>query len=189
MKSATQGFTLVEVLVALIVISIGLLGIAKLQALALSSTATAGKRSIAALEAAGMASAMHADRGYWDSAAVANTFNLSGTSFTTGDGSLAPGPACLIGSACSQAQMAAYDLVQWASSLSSTLGTTYTGTITCTPPGTGAPPTPASCQITLKWIENVVATDATQAAAAQANIASNTPPAIQTPTYTLFVTP
>jgi len=43
------GFSLVEVMVAIVVICVGLLGVAKLQALALSNTTTARLRSLAAL--------------------------------------------------------------------------------------------------------------------------------------------
>ena len=61
----TRGFTLLEVMVSLVVTSIGLLGIAKLQALAYASTGSASVRSLVALQAAGLAASMHADRGYW----------------------------------------------------------------------------------------------------------------------------
>ena len=47
------GFTLIEVLVAVVVIAIGLLGIAKMQALAYASTSTASLRSLVALQASG----------------------------------------------------------------------------------------------------------------------------------------
>ncbi len=66
----SQGFSLVEVMVALVVLSIGLLGIAKMQALSLSSTTIASMRSLAALEASSLAAAMHENRGYWATAAM-----------------------------------------------------------------------------------------------------------------------
>ena len=68
-----SGFSLVEVMVALLVISIGLLGIAKMQALAISTTGSARLRSLGALEAASLASMMRADRAYWASSAVSGT--------------------------------------------------------------------------------------------------------------------
>jgi type IV pilus assembly protein PilV len=177
-----MGFTLVEVLVALIVISIGLLGVAKLQALALSSTGIAGKRSMAALEAAGIASAIHADRGYWSAITTNTIVTATGTSFTSTDPLLAPGPTCLVGAGapCSAADMASSDLVRWATSALSTLGTGYKGTIFCRPAVTVLPEIPASCRITLNWAENIVVTDSTQALTA---------PTIQNPQYILFVTP
>lgn len=58
-KSSQPGFTLLEVMVALVVLSIGLLGVLKLESVAYSSTNVASKRSIAALEAASLAAAMH----------------------------------------------------------------------------------------------------------------------------------
>ena len=57
-----QGFSLVEVMVAVVVICVGLLGIAKMQAMALSNTTMSRQRSLAAIEAASIASAMHSNR-------------------------------------------------------------------------------------------------------------------------------
>ena len=190
MTRRVRGFTLVEVLVALVIIALGLLGVAKLQAVALSSTGTAGKRSIAALEAAGMAAAMHADRGYWTSATIGTT-TVSNNSFVSTDASLNPAANCrgLASPGCVQADMASYDLTQWATSLNSTLGSTYQAIITCTPPAAGPPQLPAACYIQLQWTENSIGVGTTQANAAQANAAAGNPAAIQTPTYVLYVTP
>jgi type IV pilus assembly protein PilV len=60
-----QGFSLVEVMVAVVVICVGLLGIAKMQAMAVSNTNMSRQRSLAAIEAASMAAAMHSNREYW----------------------------------------------------------------------------------------------------------------------------
>ena len=49
MGDRTRGFSLLEVMVALVIISIGLLGVAKMQALAYASTSTASSRSLAAI--------------------------------------------------------------------------------------------------------------------------------------------
>ncbi len=54
-RSRTQGFSLIEVMVALIIIAVGMLGIAKMQALALSNTESSGVRSLVAIEAASLA--------------------------------------------------------------------------------------------------------------------------------------
>ncbi len=62
---AAGGFSLIEVMVAVLVISIGLLGIAKMQALSLSNTSNSRLRALAAVESGSIASAMQADRGYW----------------------------------------------------------------------------------------------------------------------------
>lgn len=60
---------MVEVLVALIIIAIGLLGIAKMQALLLADTGIARIRALIALETSSLAASMHADRSYWSTAA------------------------------------------------------------------------------------------------------------------------
>ena len=61
----TRGFSLIEVMVAILIISIGLLGVAKMQALSLSNTGNSRLRALAAVEAGSIASMMQADRGYW----------------------------------------------------------------------------------------------------------------------------
>src|SRR4029077_8205745 len=63
---------LVEVMVAVVVICIGLLGIAKMEAMAVSNTNMSRQRSLAAIEAASFASAMHSNRQYWTSFPTVN---------------------------------------------------------------------------------------------------------------------
>ena len=173
------GFSLVEVMVALIIISIGLLGLAKLQAVALSSTGTAGKRSLAALEAASLASAMHADRVYWSLASSAIPNVVSGTTIASSpDPNLVSGVDCWNNRPCTTVQMAAYDLTQWALS-AQTIFPSYQASILCPLPAANLPNT---CKITLTWTENTVAANAQ-------GIVPAAGAAFQTPTYILYVQP
>ena len=160
--AAHKGFTLVEVLVALLVISIGLLGIAKMQALAMDSTGTARMRSLAAIEAASVASMMHADRAYWAAIPTGTTETVSVTasssSFTTSDATVvAPSKGCPTGTPCTAAQLAAQDLTYWAGDLNQTIPGA-TATITC--PGltvsSGIVTAPVSCTVQISWTENLV---------------------------------
>jgi type IV pilus assembly protein PilV len=176
-----RGFTLIEVLVSLIVIAVGMLGIAKIQALAYASTGTASMRSLAALEAAGMASAMRANQAYWTLLTVPMTVTTTGATVTATDpilnGDLAALPACQSGvtSVCTNSTLlAAYDLEQWATGLNSILPSS-SGTITCTPPATG----PVSCTITVTWSERTIAINTQSLGGTLAAL----------PTYTLYVQP
>src|ERR1700674_3524815 len=74
-----RGFTLLEVMVSLFITAIGLLGIAKLQALAYASTGSANIRSLVAIQAAGLAASMHANRNYWANASAPVSFTITGT--------------------------------------------------------------------------------------------------------------
>jgi type IV pilus assembly protein PilV len=177
-----RGFSMVEVMVALVVLSTGLLGIAKVQALAYSSTATASKRSLAAMEASSLAAAMRANRLYWSTASAPNplTITSSGSTPTISDATLGTAINCVFGTTgsvapCTTAQMAAYDLQQWAASLSALL------------PNAGADircplNTPVICTITISWDEKTVAVN-------QQASAFNQSAPVQSTTYKLFVEP
>jgi type IV pilus assembly protein PilV len=184
--AAARGFTLIEVLVALIITAIGLLGIAKIQALAYSATGTASLRSLVAIQAAGLASAMHANRAYWATGSApyaANTgFTITGTviSDNTLNTTAFGATDCYLGGAaapCGAATLAAFDLHTWATALNNMMrNSNPITTITC-PTGS----TPINCTIVVTWNEKSVAVNA-QAAAA-------TTTATFAPTYTLYVQP
>jgi type IV pilus assembly protein PilV len=180
LRTQTQrGFTLLEVMVALIVLTVGLLGVLKLETVAYASTNIAAKRSLAALEAASLAASMHVNRGYWatpDTSAAA--ISVKGTVVTIAGGS-APLLSGVIGTAqvctsltvpCSPQRMAAYDLQQWAATMLALLPN-YAATVNC---GTA---NPVSCMINIQWNENAVA------------ISSQETGALANPSYTLYVEP
>ena len=192
-----RGFSLVEVMVAIVVICVGLLGIAKLQALSLSNTSTARLRSLAALEAASLASAMHSNREYWASTpptAIVVTSNLPAppTIVPTNDGGMGAIATADLGAAfpalpqncvgnaasgpvCPAVNLAAFDLAWWLTSLNSLLPNPG-ATINCSNVA------PAACTIQITWTESAVAMNSQEA---------NSPGVqqFQTPTYTLHVEP
>ncbi|MDB6046823.1 MAG: hypothetical protein JWO52_7653 [Gammaproteobacteria bacterium] len=183
------GFSLVEVMVALIVISVGLLGIAKMQALALSSTTTARLRSLAAIEAAGLASAMHANRAYWAALSVNPNIIVTRTSVTSADATLttaltaaqatqsAASNYCnsTASAPCSAAKLAAADLLEWSAQMN-TLLPRSAAVINCNTT------LPLSCTVQITWSENVVAIN-------KQGVSTGTAAAVQVPTYKLYVEP
>lgn len=187
-SARARGFTLLEVMVSLFIISIGLLGIAKIHALAYSSTATAGSRSLVALQAAGLAASMHANRGYWSGPAVPAVVTITTVS-ATATTTISPGTLdaaantpgyCVSGigpGACANDAMAAYDLHTYAAALNSSLGNSNPlTTITCAN-------NPVTCTIQVTWDEKAVAIDQ------QSGAATSTATLAFKPTYTLYVEP
>ena len=158
-----HGFSVLEVMVALIIISVGLLGIAKMQALAIASTTTSRTRSIAALEAASLASAMRADRAYWSLVTADPNVSISGTTITASDTNLTSAVlACNdTGAPCTIANIAAKDLNDWATEVSTQISGSTT-TINCQIDAIE----PVSCTIVMTWTEKQVASDPQQVAAA-----------------------
>lgn len=175
-----RGFSLVEVLVALVVTSVGLLGLAKMESLSLSSTGVAAGRSIAAIEASSLAAAMHANRAYWAAGLLTTpaTVTVVGSTVTISDAGLASvvSPCIVAGStACTPDLMAAYDVQQWAASMGQVLPASLS-TISCSAPTVVVP---GNCTIQIQWTENAVAQNAQQS-----NMSF-----LQAPTYTLYVQP
>jgi type IV pilus assembly protein PilV len=180
-----QGFSLIEVMVALIVLSVGLLGIARMQSLALSSTSVASQRSMAAIEAESLAASMHENRGYWTTGDPSGaTILIQGAALSVPTGAavlLAAIPTTCTPagtSPCTPAQLAAYDLQTWATDLRGVLpgdrATVKCGTVT-----------PVSCTINIVWAESAVAANSTQAQVQTSNPTST----VQNSTYTLYVEP
>jgi type IV pilus assembly protein PilV len=195
------GFTLVEVMVALIIIAIGMLGIAKMQGLALSSTGASRSRALAAIEASSLAAAMQANRNYWSSAGSLpgniSVTTSGGTATVTSDSATmttalnlvkAATPCgglgqnlscyCVSGAPCAASiNMAASDLYDWAQSLATFLPNA-TASLACS-----AVDKPVDCTMVINWSENTVATNTQQASAYTTN--GTTVPVY----FTLYVVP
>lgn len=175
----SSGFSLIEVLIALVIIAIGLLGIAGMQALALSNTNQARLRSLAAIEAASMAAAMRGNKAYWGAGVAPSNLTVQGSagaSATYADTTLAGGLSSTStdcsASTCSASVMAAYDAQNWGRDLAVILPSGR-GTIACsTTVGV-----PVTCSVIVSWTEKRLQT--------QGGTATATPAL----TYTLMVQP
>lgn len=100
-RSHTAGFTLIETLVALLVISVGMIGVASLHGVSLSASSTAIHRSEAVMLASNIADRIRMNRGAetdYENAAADNNCDDP-----TGSG----------GTDCTPAEMAAHDLFLW----------------------------------------------------------------------------
>jgi type IV pilus assembly protein PilV len=176
-RQTQRGFSLIEVMVSLLICGVGLLGLAKMESLALASTDVSGTRSIAALQAASLASMMHANRAYWGGgfALATTTVQITSGAVAISNTALAAGTACTTsgGGACNYTQMAAYDLNNWATQLQALLPG-YLTTITCSTTGF-----PVNCSVQITWTEGGV-----KVTSQQANIG-----ALAAPTYTMYVEP
>lgn len=97
-----RGFTLLEVLIAVVVFSIGLLGIAGLQVAGMRYTHGSQLRAVATMQAENMAERIRANR----AGARDNHYNVTGDMPTAY-------PADCATEACTTAQLATFDLVTW----------------------------------------------------------------------------
>jgi len=209
-SSWARGFSLIEVMVSLIVICVGLLGIAKLQALSLSNTTTSRLRALAAIEAASLAAAMHSNRQYWGTTpplSITVTASGSPPSIVSSDAGLqtatntdltnnptATSPSAVYigttggGSQCTAVPLAAFDLARWTVSLAALLPNA-TAAVNCPPSPGGA--APASCTIQIAWTEQAVAVNAQEAQATTTcnPLVAGGQQCFQVPTYTLYVEP
>ncbi len=129
-----RGFTMVEVLVALAVLAVGLLGIAALYLDSLRAGRTAIYRTQAVNVAADLADRIRSNRD--------TPVNYE----TAVDDAVSPVAACETADGCTRAEMAQNDLAEWKTQLSALL-----------PNGNGSvvviPGSPSSYVITIQWNE------------------------------------
>lgn len=142
-----QGFTLLEVLIAVLVLAFGLMGLAGIQATGIKNNNSAYYRSVAAQYAAEMADRMRANA----------TVDYSTKSAS-------PHAACKTTSGCTPSEMAEHDFNEWINALQSALPS-GTGTVTAKV-GAGTDPV---FVVTVSW-------DDTRAGAANTSFAMDVRP-------------
>ena len=138
----SSGFTLVEVLVALVVLTIGMLGIAAVYLEGLRSSRTALLRTQAVVLAADMADRIRANRYVLAGAQVYDPAATVATANNTCDKSVN------VASKCTPAQMFANDLARWQTAIQTRLPG-GTGTV-----GFALVNTIPTYTVTVSWVES-----------------------------------
>ena len=168
------GFTLIELLVTMLIVTIGLLGLAKLQAAAVSNTSVARTRALMTYQAESLAGMMRANRAFWvtTGAGPFPSFNVSTAGAATDSSSSSSSLMSKLGSTgtcvsvtCTPAQLAWDDMYTWAAKFNNGLSTSAfpgaSAAISCVSAAGGAcaasPATPHSYDITLTWQQKLVA--------------------------------
>ena len=121
--ASIRGAGLIEVLVAVLIMAIGLLGIAAMQATALRNSQSSLERSQAVVQTYSIVDAMRANR----EVALAGGYNMGMTCDPPGAGG----------------SLVANDQANWITDLRSTMGSTACGQVACD--GTG------DCTVTVQW--------------------------------------
>lgn len=134
----TPGFSLIEVLVALLVLGIGLLGMASLQIIGIRSTYESTLRSLAVNQCYEMADRIRA-----------NIAGVQAAGYNTiGGGETDPG----CGTNCTALQSATYDAYQW-NLRNTALLPSGAGTVGLTTAGPSSSPNCGTFTITVNWVE------------------------------------
>jgi len=139
----SRGFSLLEVLIAVVVLSIGLIGVAAMGATAIVNTHSSQEESLMAAQARSIADAMQANYGYWGVAGSAPA-SLAVASSTLSDSTLEGITTNCSSSTCTPQALASYDLKSWGKELSAQMSGAQ-GQINCI---SGAP---VICTIRVTW--------------------------------------
>ncbi len=151
-----NGFTLLEVLIALLIFSLGLLGMAGLLAVSVKTNHSAYLRTQATFLAQGMADRMRANNlGLWNSGGAKSAYDGTYNSSTAGTAN-----TCLDTNSCTWSQVVTRDQTIWSNQLVSFLPSP-SATIACKPTGTvpsgdtlmERPPYTGQCTIVIGWNE------------------------------------
>ncbi len=157
-KRLDRGFTLLEVLIALLIFSLGLLGMAGLMVLSVKTNQSAFLRTQATFLAQAMMDRMRANTGQIPAYAI--TYPAAGVD------------PCAAGAACGPAAIAAHDIAIWSTQLTDSLpnasaAIVCNGALLGTGIQLGASPYNGQCTMTMQWSESTLARSSTGAPATQ----------------------
>lgn len=161
-RKLSAGFSLLEVLISLVIISLGILGITGLLIKGMSNAKSANQRTVAAMEASSLAASMYTNRAFWASTTTPISFSTQWSASkptvasSVGISFIDPASCDDVSSKCSSAQIAGADAQGWANSINNALAN-GASTISCNPRTDGAFKI-NSCDITLSWTEKFVDT-------------------------------
>jgi type IV pilus assembly protein PilV len=167
MSHRSRGFTLVEVLVSLVVLSIGLLGTAKLMLFSSRANDSAYLRTQATALAYEMLDNIRANR----QQAINGLYSTA-----AGTAAVNPGFACVAAVVCTPPNLALYDVYQWKLRLNATSGLVPAGAL---PSGQGSVVTVTTAAqttavITVSWDDTVTQSSFAPGAATQQSIVLET---------------
>lgn len=113
------GFSMIETLVAILIISLGILGTSSLLIKGMGNAKTASLRSVAAMQASSLAAAMYANRTFWATRSNAVAFTSNGAEVSVASGGIdTTKKTC---APCSPAELAGLEVSTWVKSLSNAL--------------------------------------------------------------------
>lgn len=143
-----NGFSMIEVLITMVIISIALLGSAGLQAYALKTNQGGQFRNQAAFLVGDIVERMQTNKSY----------SVNATTYYGDANSIAPSTTDCAATTCSAPLLAAYDITNWQNAISAVLPQ-GTGAIT------GVPGNPASYTVVVNWVDRKTNTNYTAASA------------------------
>lgn len=163
LRPAVAGFTLVELLVTMFIVSVGMLGLVKLEAAGVSESRVSRIRSLMTFQAESLAGLMRADRGFWAATTApfpSFSYNPATSSSPVLSSTIAANgtdPTCSSTSVvCKPSEMAYADLSAWLTSYKNAFPGA-TAAVACTGACSASSGVPTSYDITLTWSEKTVA--------------------------------
>lgn len=175
---------MLEVLVTLVIISVGLLGLAGMQAVAVGNSGAARSNSVAAMLAGSLAASISTNKSYWGGTNAGVSSGFTPVASVTASGTTLT-PAIVSSStdcttqSCAADEMADYDLRTWSSQLAQLLPGGK-GEVKCVqnPHTSAAQDTRYLCVINISWHEKPLKSATDQ---------HSSTPASTRQTYTLVV--
>jgi len=173
-----DGFTMVELLITILIVTVGILGLAKMQAAAVSNTAVSRTRALMTYQAESLAGMIRSNRKFWVTSgnyATWPSFNVSTAGAATQSGMTSVATCVGSGVTCTPAQLAYDDLMNstygWAAKFNNgTTGSAFPGasaSVVCVSASGGTcaanPTSPHGYDITLTWDQKLVAINKTTA--------------------------